>query len=71
MPEPTFPVTLKLVAHVFDPESGELLEWFEVDASRPAPMQEMNIRFDRAGYSSLFHAGHAGWTVTGKGARRE
>lgn len=65
-----FPVTLRLVARVFDANSGDVLEEIEVDNSKPAPMQEINVRLDQLGYSSLFHAGHAGWAVTNRGARR-
>lgn len=67
----TWPVELKLVATVFDPEIGQPLETIEVDNTKPAPMQAINLELDRRGYSALFFDGGTGrWRATERGARR-
>lgn len=71
MAEQVWPVELKLVATVYDPETNQPLETIEVDNTKSAPMQMINLELDKRGYSSLFYDGGAGaWRTTERGARR-
>lgn len=64
----TWPVELKLVAIIRD-EEGESLATIEVDNTKPAPMQALNLKLDELGLSPLFH-GANGWRVSLRGERR-
>lgn len=67
-----WPVEIKLVATVYDPETKQPLHVVEVDNTRPAPMQAINLQLDQLGYSSVFYdSGFGLWRVTEKGAKRE
>lgn len=67
----TWPVELKLVATVYDPETGQPLETVEVDNTKPAPMQTINLELDKRGYAPLFFDAQFGlWRTTERNARR-
>jgi hypothetical protein len=68
----TWPVELKIVATIYDPETGQAVEEpIEVDNTKPAPMQAINLELDKLGYSPLFFDGRFGkWRTTERGARR-
>jgi hypothetical protein len=54
----TWPVELKLVATIFDPETGQ-------------PLETINLELDKRGYSALFYdSGTGRWRATERGARR-
>jgi len=67
----TWPVELKLVATVYDPETGQPLETIEVSNTRPAPMQAINLELDKRGYSALFFdTRFSMWRTTERGTKR-
>lgn len=66
-----YPVALKIVATVTDPESGEVVDTIEVDMTRAAPMQAVGIELDRRGYDPLVrNAETRSWVTTPRGAQR-
>lgn len=66
-----YPVGLKLVATVTDPDSGEVIETIEVDMTKPAPMQGIAVTLDGRGYAPLtYDALTRRWLTTARDARR-
>jgi hypothetical protein len=66
-----YPVDLKIVATVWDPETKQAIETIEVDMTKPAPIQAVGIELDRRGYEPLFYdAEFRLWRTTQRGTPR-
>lgn len=66
-----YPVDLKIVATVYDPETKQRIETIEVDMTKPAPMQAVGVELDRRGYAPLYYdAEFRTWRTTERGAKR-
>jgi hypothetical protein len=48
-----YPVDLKIVATVYDPETKQPVETIEVDMTTVAPMQTLAVELDRRGYDPM------------------